>query len=207
MPKREPIHAEPGSWHHLMLFTADRLPYFSSPVLATTMQSSLNAARERHGLRVVAYCIMPNTVQWLIQVTEYSLEAFALAQRRKGSGRLADHPSEKFIDRLVNDLRTSATTALRGADSRLPHEIWAGHFWHSPIDDPLTEPGKLAMAIASVHATPVRARLAERPGDYPYSSYAHIVYGKPSLVKIDRVPRNVPTETGESGESRDQPSA
>jgi REP element-mobilizing transposase RayT len=193
MPKQEPIRAEPGSWHLLTMYTAGRQPYFSTPTLATTLQSVLNDARERHGLRVVAYCIMPTHFMWVVQVTEYALEVSALAQQRKGN-RLANKPSERFIERMMSDFRGQATTALRATEPRLSHDLWMVNFFHQAADGP----EHLARMIASVHAAPVRANLVNAPGDYAYSSYAHVVYGKPSLVKIDRVPRSTSPLTSPS---------
>jgi REP element-mobilizing transposase RayT len=186
MTRREPIRAEPGSWHHLTLFTLDRTPIFKNAALATTMQSVLNAARERHGLRVVAYCIMPHHFHWLVQVTEFSLELFALDLSRKGS-RMAEDPPEHFVSRMMADIRAQSTAALRRTNSNLPHDLWMTTFWHRLIRTPMD----MAAAIDAIHGYPVQAQIAATPADYPYSSGAHILDGKPSLMQIDRIPRRM----------------
>ncbi len=186
MVKREPIRSEPGSWHHLTLFAANRQPLFKRAVMAATLQSALNLIRERHGLRVVAYCILPNHFTWAVQVTEYSLEVFMLNGLRRGS-RLAGKPSDYFIDRLMLDVRALSGTMLRSTDPNLPRDVWHKDFWHQRIP----APAELAAVMAAIHAEPIRAELCVSPGDYQYSSYAHVVYGRPSLVQIDRVPRSM----------------
>ncbi len=186
MPKHDPICSDAGSWHHLTLFTANRQPLFKPPVMATTMQAVLNSIRERYGLRVVAYCIMPNHFTWLIQVTEYSLEVFALSTLRKGS-RSTENPADHLIDKLMGDLRALSMTALRSTDPNLPRDLWQKDFWHGAVPDPAT----LTSAMAAIHAGPTRSELCLSPGDYPYSSYAHVILGRPSLVQLDRVPRSM----------------
>lgn len=186
MPKREPIRSAPGSWHHLTLFTANRQTLFQRPILTTTLQSTLNAIRERHGLRVVAYCIMPNHLTWAVQVTEYSLEVFALHNLRRGS-RSAENPADHFIDRMMVDLRALSASALRRTDPNLPHEVWQKDFWHDAIADSAA----LATSMAAIHGLPIRWNLCQSPAEYAYSSYAHVVYGRSSLVQLDRVPRSM----------------
>lgn len=180
MPKTEPVRIVPGSWHHLTQFTAGKGPFLAKLQPATAIQATMNAMRERFGLRLAAYCILPSQFQWLVQVTAFTIEEYALAQGRRGSGTRPIDVTDALFDRLMRDMRSRASQALRLADSTLPHELWAPHHWHRYIL-PDEAPGVIDM----IHCAPVQAKLVAAPGDFRWSSYQHLVLGRPSLVWLD----------------------
>ncbi|MCC7207542.1 MAG: hypothetical protein IT323_09555 [Anaerolineae bacterium] len=184
MAKTEPARILPGSWHHLTQFTAGKSPFLVGHQPITAIQATMNAVRDRFGLRVAAYCILPTQFQWLVQVTAQTIEDHVLAQGRRGTGARPADVTAGLFDRLMRDMRSRAAQALRLADSTLPHELWAAHHWSRPVES-CDVPGVIDM----IHCAPVQARLAETPGDFRWSSYQHLVAGRPSLVRLDPAPR------------------
>lgn len=189
MAKSETVRIVPGSWHHLTQFTAGKGPFLAKLQPVTAIQATMNAMRERYGLRLAAYCILPTQFQWLVQVTAFTIEEYVLAQGRRGTGARPADVSAALFDRLMRDMRSRAAQALRLADSTLPHELWAAHHWHRPI-----EAGEVPGVIDMIHCAPVQAKLVETPGEFRWSSYQHLVTGRHSLVRLDPPPTTIPPD-------------
>ena len=190
MAKTEVMRILPGSWHHLTQFTAGKGPFLAKLQPVTAIQATLNAMRERFGLHLAAYCILPTQFQWLVQVTPYTIEEYALALGRRGSGPRPIDVTDALFDRLMREMRSRASQALRLADSTLPHELWASHHWHRCVSA-----GEVPGVIDMIHCAPVQAKLAAAPDDFRWSSYQHLVLGRPSLVRLDPAPGTTQRES------------
>jgi len=75
--------------------------------------------------------------------------------------------------------------AFRRAGSetgRSTNKVWQDSYWDKNI---YTE-NFLRQKLNYIHRNPLRAGLADKPEDYPYSSYRNYVLGQEWLIEIDR---------------------
>jgi putative transposase len=93
------------------------------------------------GVQVWAYCLMPNHVH-LIAVPE----------------------SEESLRRAIGEAHRRYTRAINF------REGWRGHLWQGRFASFVMDEAHLLAAARYVELDPVRARLARRPEDYPWSS-------------------------------------
>jgi putative transposase len=97
----------------------------------------------RHGVRVWAYCLMPNHVH-LILVP----------------------PSEAALCRAVGEGHRRYTRRVNF------REKWRGHLWQGRFASFVMEGPYLMAAARYIERNPVRAKLAQRAEDWPFSSAA-----------------------------------
>jgi len=91
-------------------------------------------------------------------------------------------------------LRSAIGEAHRRYSRRINfREGWRGHLWQGRFASyPMNEPYLLA-AVRYVELNPVRARLVESPGSYPWSSAAaHLTGRDDALVQVAPMPELVP---------------
>lgn len=63
------------------------------------------------------------------------------------------------------------------------HYGWVGHFWQGRFkSQPVGKDEYFIQCGKYIESNPVRAKLVEKPEDYPYSSYQHYVLGKKDLL-------------------------
>ena len=112
---------------------------------------------DQHGLSVLGWCLMPNHVHLVAVPAQSDSMAKALGQ-------------------------THHTYALRS--NRLRRTT--GHFWQSRFYSCPVGPSHLIEALAYTDLNPVRARLADEPEAYPWSSaQVHITHADPTGLLDD----------------------
>jgi putative transposase len=118
----------------------------------------LSARAAQEGLRVWAYCLMPNHVHLIV-----------VGERETSMARCIGNTHRRHAQRV--NLREGWTGHL-----------WANRFFSTPMDDRY-----LWAAARYVELNPVRAGLARRPTDYPWSSARAHAHGVPDeLLASDR---------------------
>ena len=133
----------PGFPHHITARGNRRAAVFETDEDRTAYLRFLETYCARHGLAVWAYCLMTNHIHLVaVPATEQSL---SLALRDTHT---------------VYSLRFNARTQLSG-------HVWQGRFYSCPMDE-----DHLWTAVRYVELNPVRAGLAARAEDYPWSSAA-----------------------------------
>ncbi len=110
----------------------------------------LRAYGERFGLRIWAYCLMPNHVHLIVfaERLDSMARAIGIAHRR--------------YSRWVNERR------------EWTGHLWENRFYSTPLDDL-----HLWVAVRYVELNPVRSGLADRPELYPWSSARAHALGAP----------------------------
>jgi len=103
----------------------------------------------RHGVSIWAYCLMPNHVHLI-----------AVPGSAEGLGRALGEAHRRYT-RRVNF-----------------REGWRGYLWQGRFASAAMDEGHLMAAARYVEMNPVRARLAGRAEDWPWSSAAAHVSGK-----------------------------
>ena len=130
-----------GIPHHVTQRGNRREDVFRSDADRRAYLALLEKYQRRHGLEILAYCLMSNHVH------------FAIVPR------LAE-----ALGRTFRDLHTAYAGAWNVAHGISGH-LWQGRFFSCPLDDV-----HLWAAVRYVERNPVRAGLVGRAEDYPWSS-------------------------------------
>jgi putative transposase len=128
----------------------------------------LQEEAERHAVQVWAYCLMPNHVHLIVAAHTPHTLSHAM---RQAHGRYAQW-----------------TNARQG---------WSGHLWAQRFFSTPMDARHLWAAVRYVELNPVRAGLAQRAEDYPWSSArVHAGQGVDPLLDPDRpFPGDIPDWT------------
>jgi putative transposase len=143
MPRRIRI-IFPRFPHHIIQRGHSRRDVFFSDAHRVDYLGTLGECRALFGLRIYAYCLMTNHVHLIVDPRDDPASLSALMKRLAG----------RHSRRLNAERGTSGS-------------LWEGRFKCSVID---TDRYLLACG-RYVDQNPIRARMVERPGAYPWSSY------------------------------------
>ena len=145
-----------GVAHHVTQRGNRRQPTFFSDDDYAAYKALLAEGCRKAGVAVWAYCLMPNHVHLILVPNDVHGLRAALAE------------AHRRYSRRVN-LREGWTGYL-----------WQGRFASAPMDE-----AHLMAAARYVELNPVRARLAEKPGDWPWSSArAHLAGRDDGVVQV-----------------------
>jgi putative transposase len=149
MPNARRIHV-PGGTYYLFRRTDLRHPIFSGPEDYSRFDDLLTLTLESTGVKLLGYCWMPDAIHFAIEI--------------------ADGPVARFMRDLM--WRYSRRQWQRADDFR----PWFRERYHATL---VQAEVYLETLICHIHYLPVRAALAERPDEYPYTSH-HAYLGRPS---------------------------
>jgi len=141
--------------HFLTFSCYRRRPNFRSPQSRTTFECALERVRQRYGLCIYGYVVMPEHVHLLMNEPERGTLAQALQSLKQGVAR-----------RL----------ALRAADP-----FWQARYY----DFNVWGEAKFGEKLRYIHRNPVQRGLVNRPEDWPWSSFRHYLSGQASTVEIE----------------------
>ena len=164
MPRQARI-VVPDLPHHVTQRGNRRAPIFFEPGDQAVYLDLLARETRRRDVEVWAYCLMPNHVHLI------------MTPRTPDGLGLAVGEAHRRYTNFVN---------ARGG--------WTGHLFQSRFASVAMDEAHLMAAVRYVGLNPVRARLAERARDWPWSSVrAHLAGEDDALVKVrpmlDREPR------------------
>ena len=139
---------------HVVARGNERRPLFRDDADREKYLELLGEACGRHGARVFAWCLMPNHVHLVLQT------------------------GTEPVSRLVHDVHARYAQHFNRRYDRTGH-LFQGRFQGLLVD----REAYLLEAVRYVHRNPVKARLAVRPEDYPFSSHrAYLAGGPPWLA-------------------------
>jgi len=146
----------PGLPHHITQRGNNRQPVFFKPDDHAAYLDFLRDEADRHGLQLLAYCLMPNHVH-LVAVP----------------------PSDQALARAVGRTHWLYTRYANSRHRRSGH-LWQNRFYSCPLDQPHTH-----HACVYVERNPVRAKLVRLAWNYPWSSAAAHVADAPPHPALD----------------------
>ena len=146
----------PGYPHHVTQRGCRRQQTFFTPRDYRYYLDILKVAKDKAGVSIWAYCIMPNHVH-LVVVPE----------------------SEQSLSRLLGPAhRKYAMTVNR-------RMRWKGHLWQERFHSFVMDENHLRAAVRYVELNPVRARLCDSPEEWNWSSTrAHLSGQDDGLVEV-----------------------
>jgi putative transposase len=139
----------------------------------------LAEASLKAGVEVWAYCLMPNHVHVIMTPSDADGLRRAFAElHRRYTGKI-----------------------------NARHQ-WTGHLWQGRFGSVAMDEAHLAAAVRYVALNPVRARLVQRPEDWPWSSTrAHLAARDDHVVKVAPAPNRVGDFSAFLGQTFDEESA
>jgi putative transposase len=143
----------PGHLHHVTQRGNRRMPVFFSDDDYRAYLALAAEHCEACGVRVLAWCLMPNHVHLVV-----------VPETREGLARGLGESHRRYT-RRVNF-----------------REGWRGHLWQERFFSCVLDGPHALAAVRYVERNPVRAGLVKRPWDWPWSSAAGHVSGKGDVL-------------------------
>lgn len=160
--------------YYFTTVTHHRLPIFRTDNLKQVLCDALNEVRNKHGILILAYVVMPDHDHLLT----YSDKAMSDALRL-----LNGVAARRIIQHLQDNGHERSLFKLRGEikDRNHKHSVWQ----HHPDSLEIIGEHTFRQKVDYIHMNPVRAGLVENPLDYRYSSarcWAGNTDGEPFLT-------------------------
>ncbi len=138
---------KPRSWlvghaHHVLSRGNQRRRVFHTPDDYAAFLAIMREAKNRHPIRLLGYCLMPNHLHFVLMSRE---------------------PWE--LSRWMHLVLTTHVARYRKVHQSVGH-IWQGRFKSFPIED-----GHILLVLRYVEANPVRAGLTRSAGAWLWSSH------------------------------------
>ncbi|MGA8308948.1 MAG: transposase, partial [Terriglobales bacterium] len=141
--------------HFLTFSCYHRLPNFGSLASRTVFESALERIRQKFGLCVYGYVVMPDHVHLLVNEPERGILAQAMQSLKQGVAR---------------------RMALRATDP-----FWQARYY----DFNLWSERKFTEKLRYIHRNPVKRGLVKQPEDWAWSSFRHYLNGEVGPVEIE----------------------
>jgi putative transposase len=147
-----------GQSHFITFSCYRRRPYLADPHLRDLFLDSLEFIRQKYGVSVFGYVVMPEHVHLLISEPE--------------SGELS---------KVIQALKVSAAMKWRSfADSQSP-ALWQKRYYDHNVRSHASFVNKLRY----IHRNPVKRGLCPRPEDWSWSSFCHYLSAERGAVEIE----------------------
>ena len=146
---------ETGQLHFLTFSCYKRRPNFVIVPSRATFETSLERVRQRYGLCVYGYVVMPEHIHMLV-----------------------NEPEQGPLSRVMQSLKQSVarTLALRAADP-----FWQARYY----DFNVWSEHKFVEKLRYIHRNPVTRGLVARPEDWGWSSFRHYANGEVGRVEVE----------------------
>jgi len=147
----------PGYAYFLTTRLFGNLSIFSDEQCCLLLIKDLDFYREKLDYQIYGYVIMPDHFHWII------------------------HPSGKAdISVIMNKIKGHSSFVINKYLKR------SGKLWQKGYHDHVIRNGKdFEEKVKYIHKNPIRAELADKIGDYKFSSYRNYYLGDNSLIKVD----------------------
>lgn len=172
----------PSGLYFISFATVNWVEVFTRMIYFDLMLECLDYCRQRKGMELYSYCIMPNHVH-LIFRSAREKPAGLVRDLKSYSARILinaikENPVESRREWLLQTFKCAAAKQRRG----YTHVFWQSH--NNPIEIWSTK--VLQQKITYIHQNPVEAGLVMKPWEYKYSSarnFAEMDY----VLEIDDV--------------------
>jgi putative transposase len=146
---------ETGQLHFLTFSCYKRRPNFANAPSRITFETSLERVRQRHGLCVYGYVVMPEHIHMLV-----------------------NEPEQNSLSRVMQSMKQSVARALalRAADP-----FWQARYY----DFNVWSEHKFVEKLRYIHRNPVMRGLVARPEDWVWSSFRHYADAEVGRVEIE----------------------
>jgi putative transposase len=147
----------PGQYYHIYNRGAAKEPIFSNQGNYEYLLQLVRRYQKKYSVTVLAYCLMPNHYHLLLR-------------------QETDEPLSKFINVLFN-----AYVQAVNIQQKRKGTLFEGRYKHIRID----RWEYLIHLCRYIHRNPVKARLATKPEDWPFSNYRDWIGLRNGTLKDD----------------------
>jgi putative transposase len=158
MPSRLKRYQQTGQAHFLTFSCHRREPRLRSPERCDLFVEKLEQARQRFGLRIYAYVVMPEHIHLLLS-----------------------EPDRGSLAGAIQSLKLSVTRSISGVGTTEPARFWEKRYY----DRNIRNHEEFVEKLRYIHRNPVQRGLVERPEDWPWSSFRHYATGEIGVVEIE----------------------
>lgn len=144
-----------GAFHFVTFSCYRRQPLLGNAMAYSVFERELESVRERYGLVVAGYVLMPEHVHLLVGEPLVSSLSVALQVLKQKTSRQL---------KQIKDLR-----------------FWQRRYYDFNVHSELKRVEKLRY----MHRNPVKRGLVEKPEDWPWSSFVHYATGTIGTVEIE----------------------
>lgn len=171
MPSGLKRYRQTGDFHFITFSCYRRQPLLAMPQAKRTFEQTLERVRRWYGLFIAGYVVMPEHVHLLISEPERSTLAVALQM-------LKQITAHELIPRGAPSLSPLSGDRV---GCQLPKSFWQTRYYDFNVHSEKKRVEKLRY----IHRNPVRRGLAEKPEDWPWSSFRHYATGIEGVVEIE----------------------
>jgi len=179
---------EPGNSHFVTFKTYQNYPFFKEEKCCLILLEELNFYRNKMGLQIYGYVILPDHVHCIIYFEDTKLTISKIIQSIKGSS------ARRIIDlfsclgsqeHLLLARKDSAEQMLRatpmGHRKNLKYRIWQPGFY----DFNIYTTKKFDEKLKYIHDNPIKHDLTDDISTYKYCSWRNYELNDHSIFKID----------------------
>lgn len=173
-----PRYRQTGHIYYVTTNVYDFLPLFTTPSFVIPLLDSLNYYRYHYNIALVGYVIMRDHIHLLL----FPEDANGLSAM---IGAFKEFTAKRLIRQATVEKRQAWLDAFAHAGAttgRCENKVWQDSFWEMN----LFSERMIRQKLNYIHRNPVRAKMVETPGAYPYSSYRNYMLDDESLIEIDR---------------------
>ena len=171
MPKNLKCISGFGDLHFITFCCYQRRAFLGSVRARNLAVRSLEQTRARYGFALVGYVFMPEHVHLLVSESDSAPPAKIIQSFKQRVSRALGARKRKRPGQLV--LRFPE----RSAEFR---RFWQRRYY----DFNVYSRAKMKEKLLYMHENPVRAKLVNHPGDWPWSSWCHYYRGE-GLLRMD----------------------
>ena len=174
MRKKLIRHYGRGHLHFITFTRYRRLPLLRSVRARNAFVNILSEVRDRYGFSLVGYVVMPEHIHLLI------------SEPVKGTPSTVIQVLKQRVSRRLRRKKRKPTGQLdltfASSDDSLPR-FWQQRFY----DFNVWSLKKRVEKLQYMHMNPLKRKLADRPKDWPWSSFSFYSKLQHGLIKIDTV--------------------
>ncbi|MGQ9576299.1 MAG: transposase [Thermoguttaceae bacterium] len=177
MPEPDlPCAESPAYWTACAVVQS--LPLFAYPEYLRIMLDGLAQLRGHKGTRLCAFVVLPAEVHAVL----WPARGVPISEVIR---ELKWHSSHRIARQAQRLAHRQYLAAFASAASR-PRQLWKYQVWQEGSQpEALSSQQSARQKIESIHASPVRAGLAAKPEEYPYSSARAYLLGQPTHPPVD----------------------
>lgn len=155
--------------HHISFSCYHHQPLLSSPHARDLVVRTLERVRRWYGFYINAYVVMPDHVHLLISEPE------------RGELSVAIQMLKQIVSRELHSGGPPLSQGSGATERQGGTPLWQRRYY----DFNVWSNEKFTEKLRYIHENPVRSGLAEKPEDWPWSSFAHWSSGAESEVEIE----------------------
>ena len=173
-----PRYRQTGHIYYITTNVYNFHPIFTCASFVIPLLDSLNYYRFQYDVALIGYVIMRDHLHLLLFPENVDVLSAMIRDFK-------EFTAKRLIRQATVEKRQEWLDAFAHAGAvtgRSQNKVWQDSFWEMN----LFSDRFIRQKLNYIHRNPVRAKLVDEPGTYPYSSYRNYAFDDESLIEIDR---------------------